>query len=131
MPRSVRRQWVLSGLVVCALLGGPVTAAQASNNTLRATFNSYGLVINNENSAIKGAQADRRPAPASDRALVLLGRSCLAAHDLPLQKTLEGAICGPPTVRNSANVGYLRSTRIQLFASDRSFEIACFCDSMP
>lgn len=53
MPRSVRRWLVLSGLAVCAVLGGPITAAHADNNALRATLNVYGPKILRDENAVK------------------------------------------------------------------------------
>jgi hypothetical protein len=44
---------VLSGLALCALLVGPLTAAHATDNTLRLTLNSYAKRIQNDELAIK------------------------------------------------------------------------------
>ena len=53
MPRAIRRFSVLSGLALCAVLVGPVAVAQASDNTLRLTLNSYGTKIANDSRAVK------------------------------------------------------------------------------
>ena len=45
MPRSVRRFSLLSGVVLCAILGGPLAVAQASDNTIRSTINHYAPII--------------------------------------------------------------------------------------
>lgn len=45
MPRSVRRFSLVSGVALCAILGGPMAAAQASDNTIIATINHYGPII--------------------------------------------------------------------------------------
>jgi hypothetical protein len=52
VPRSVRRL-VLSGVAVCAVLGGPVAAAQASDNTLKSTLNAYAPKIKHDEAAVK------------------------------------------------------------------------------
>jgi hypothetical protein len=59
VPRSVRH-WVLSGVVVCAVLAGPVAAAQASDNDIRATLNASGQKIANDEQAIKNGLAKYR-----------------------------------------------------------------------
>ena len=45
MPRSVRRLSLLAGVALCAILGGPIAGASASDNTIRATLNHYGPII--------------------------------------------------------------------------------------
>jgi hypothetical protein len=45
VPRSVRRFSLLLGLAVCAILGGPIAIAQASDNTIRSTLNHYAPII--------------------------------------------------------------------------------------
>ena len=55
MPRSVCRRWILSGVVVCAALAGPIAVAQASDNDLRATLNTYApKIVKDENAVKKG-----------------------------------------------------------------------------
>ena len=55
MVRAIRRYWVLSGVALCVVLAGPVAVAQASNNTLRATLNSYsGKIVKDENAVKNG-----------------------------------------------------------------------------
>ena len=53
MPRSVRRRLVLTGVAACAILGGPVAVAQASDNTLRATLNAAAPKIQHDENAVK------------------------------------------------------------------------------
>jgi len=53
MPRAIRRCSVLSGIALCAVLGGPIAVAQASDNTLRATLNSYSQRIVKDENAVK------------------------------------------------------------------------------
>ena len=53
MPRALRRCWVLSGVALCAVLAGPVAIAQASDNTMRATINSYAPKIVKDENAVK------------------------------------------------------------------------------
>ena len=53
MPRAIRRCWVLSGVALCAVLVGPVAVAQASDNTVRATLNTYGPKIVSDENAVK------------------------------------------------------------------------------
>ena len=55
MPRGVRRFSVLSGVALCAILGGPIAVAQASDNTLRQTLNSFApKIVKDENAVRKG-----------------------------------------------------------------------------
>jgi hypothetical protein len=55
VPRLVRRSWVLPGLVVCAVLAGPIAVAQASDNDLRVTLNAYApKIVKDENAVKKG-----------------------------------------------------------------------------
>jgi hypothetical protein len=55
VPRAVRRFSVLSGVALCAILGGPIAVAQASDNTIRATLNSFApKVVKDENAVKKG-----------------------------------------------------------------------------
>ena len=53
MPRAIRRFCVLSGVALCAVLFGPVAFAQASDNTLRRTLNSYAPKIVRDENAVK------------------------------------------------------------------------------
>lgn len=53
MPGSLSRRLVLSGLVTCAVLAGPIAAAQASDNDLRTTLNAYAPKIVKDESAVK------------------------------------------------------------------------------
>ena len=53
MTRGIRRFWVLSGVTLCAVLVGPIAAAQASNDTLRATLNNYSAKIVKDENAVK------------------------------------------------------------------------------
>jgi hypothetical protein len=56
VARAIRRYWVLSGAALCAVLGGPIAVAQASDNTLRVTLNSYAQKIPNDAHAVKAAR---------------------------------------------------------------------------
>ena len=53
MPRAIRRCWVLSGVALCAVLGGPIAVAQASDSQIVATLNSYSQKIKNDETAVK------------------------------------------------------------------------------
>ena len=53
MPRAIRRCSVLTGVALCAVLGGGVGVAQASDNTLRATLNAYAPKIVKDENAVK------------------------------------------------------------------------------
>ena len=53
MPRGVRRLSLLSGVALCAILGGPIAVAQASDNSLKATLNSFGPRIKKDEHAVK------------------------------------------------------------------------------
>jgi hypothetical protein len=57
VARAIRRFSVLSGVTLCAVLVGPIAAAQASNNTLRATLNSYSAKIVKDENAVKNGLA--------------------------------------------------------------------------
>ena len=52
MARSVLRRWVLPAVIVGAALAGPVAAAQASNNDIRATLDAYAPKIVNDETAV-------------------------------------------------------------------------------
>ncbi len=55
MPRSVRRFSLLSGVALCAILGGPIAGAQASDNTLRSTLNNFApKIVKDENAVSNG-----------------------------------------------------------------------------
>ena len=53
MPNAIRRCSVLTGVAFCAVLGGGVGVAQASDNTLRATLNQYAPKIVKDEKAVK------------------------------------------------------------------------------
>jgi hypothetical protein len=53
VPRPVLRRLVLSGIAACAVLGGPVAAAQASDNTIKSTLNTYAPKIERDEAAVK------------------------------------------------------------------------------
>lgn len=53
MPRPIRRCSVLTGVALCAVLIGGVGVAQASDNTLRSTLNSYSPKITRDENAVK------------------------------------------------------------------------------
>lgn len=55
MPRGVRRFSLLSGVALCAVLGGPLALAQASDNTIKQTLNSFApKIVKDENAVKKG-----------------------------------------------------------------------------
>ena len=57
MPRGVRRFSLLSGVALCAVLGGAIAVAQASDNTLKQTLNSFGpKIVKDENAVKKGLE---------------------------------------------------------------------------
>ena len=53
MPRGVRRFSMLLGVALCAVLGGAIAVAQASDTTLQQTLNSFGPKIVNDEGAVK------------------------------------------------------------------------------
>ncbi len=53
MPRSVRRFSLLSGVALCAILVGPIAGAQASDNTIRSTLNTYAPKIVKDENAVR------------------------------------------------------------------------------
>ena len=53
MPRGVRRFSLLSGVALCAILGGPIAVAQASDNTIKNTLNSFAPKIVKDENAVK------------------------------------------------------------------------------
>jgi hypothetical protein len=53
VPRSVRRLSLLSGVALCAVLGGPIAGAQASDNSIRATLNSFAPKIVRDETAVR------------------------------------------------------------------------------
>jgi hypothetical protein len=52
VPSSVRRFSLLSGVVLCGILGGPLAVAQASDNSIRVTLNHYASKIVKDESAV-------------------------------------------------------------------------------
>jgi hypothetical protein len=52
VPRGVRRFSLLSGVALCAGLGGAIAVAQASDNTLKQTLNSFAPKIVKDESAV-------------------------------------------------------------------------------
>lgn len=55
MKLSLRRCSLLSPIAVCAVLSGPIAAAQASDTTVRATIDSYNSKILKDESKILSA----------------------------------------------------------------------------
>jgi hypothetical protein len=53
VTRSVRRFSLLSGVVLCGILGGPIAIAQASDNSIRATLNHYAPKIVKDENAVR------------------------------------------------------------------------------
>lgn len=60
MPRGVRRFSLLSGVALCAILGGPIAVAQASDNSLKATLNNFAPKIAKDENAVKSGLAGYR-----------------------------------------------------------------------
>ena len=55
MPRGIRRYSLLSGVALCAILGGPIAIAQASDSSLVQTLNSFGpKIVKDENAVHNG-----------------------------------------------------------------------------
>ena len=55
MPKAIRRCSVLTGVALCAVLGGGVGVAQASDNTMRATLNAAApKIVRDENAVGNG-----------------------------------------------------------------------------
>jgi hypothetical protein len=52
VPSSVRRFSLLSGVVLCGILAGPLAVAQASDNSIRVTLNHYAPKIVKDESAV-------------------------------------------------------------------------------
>ena len=52
MPNAIRRCSVLTGVALCAVLGGGVGVARADDNALRHTLNRYAKTISNDEAAI-------------------------------------------------------------------------------
>ena len=52
LPRGVRRFSLLSGIALCAGLGGAIAVAQASDNTIKQTLNSFAPKIVQDESAV-------------------------------------------------------------------------------
>jgi hypothetical protein len=53
VSRGVHRFTLLSGVALCAILGGPIAVAQASDNSIKAKLNSFGPKIANDEAAVK------------------------------------------------------------------------------
>jgi len=53
VPRAIGRCSVLLGVALCAVLGGPLAVAQASDSSLRATLSSYAPKIVKDENAVK------------------------------------------------------------------------------
>lgn len=53
MTRGVRRFSLLSVVVLCAVLGGAIAVAQASDNTITQTLNSFSPKIVNDENAVR------------------------------------------------------------------------------
>jgi hypothetical protein len=55
VPRGVRRISLLSGVALCAILGGPIALAQASDNTIKQTLNNFApKIVKDESAVTKG-----------------------------------------------------------------------------
>jgi hypothetical protein len=53
VPSAIRRFSVLAGVALCAVLVGPVAVAQANDNTLRSTLNTYAPKISRDENAVR------------------------------------------------------------------------------
>jgi hypothetical protein len=53
VPRAVLRFSLLSGVALCAALGGAIAVAQASDNTIKHTLNSFAPKIVKDENAVK------------------------------------------------------------------------------
>ena len=90
MPRAVRRFALLSGLALSALLGGSVAVAQASDNTLRSTLNSYSAKIVKDENAVK-AGLSGYPSGKVRPLVRALNHEVLDLHTLKSKLTHESA----------------------------------------
>ncbi|HTU86768.1 MAG TPA: hypothetical protein VMF57_14410 [Solirubrobacteraceae bacterium] len=90
MERSVGRRWVLSGVVAFAVLAGPVAAAQASDNDLRQTLNTYApKIVKDENAVKKGLK--EYPKGKSKPLVKALNHEVSDLHSLKKALTHESA----------------------------------------
>jgi hypothetical protein len=53
VPRGVRRISLLSGVALCAILGGPIAVSQASDTSLKQTLNNFAPKIAKDENAVK------------------------------------------------------------------------------
>jgi len=93
VPRGVRRFSLLSGVALCAILGGPIAVAQASDNTIKHTVNHYGPIITREENAL---EKDLPKYPGSRHRLVSdLGREVATLHAMKRKLKAESASSAP------------------------------------
>ena len=90
MPRSVRRFSLLSGVALCAILGGPIAGAQASDNSIRATLNSFAPKIVKDENAVRNGLNDY-PTGKSKPLVKALGHEVGDLHSLKSKLAHESA----------------------------------------
>jgi hypothetical protein len=100
VPGLVRRFSLLSGLALCAILGGPIAIAQASDSTIKSTLNHYAPIIcahqTTSGRCTKGEEAAVTNGldgyPATRKRLVrALGREIATLHTLKRKLISESA----------------------------------------
>jgi hypothetical protein len=99
VPRGVRRLTLLSGVALCAVLGGPIAVAQASDNTIKQTLNHYGPIIKREEAAVKSG-IDGYPG-SSARLVRALGHEVATLHAMKRKLTSESASTAQGTTGRS------------------------------
>lgn len=90
MPRSVRRFSLLSGVALCAILGGPIAGAQASDNSIRATLNNFAPKIVKDETAVRTGLTEY-PQGKSKPLIKALGHEVGDLHTLKSQLAHESA----------------------------------------
>jgi hypothetical protein len=90
VPRAVRRLSVLSGVALSAILGGPLAVAQASDNSLRTTLNSYAPKIVKDENAVK-AGLNGYPQGKVEPLVRALNHEVSDLHKLKSKLALESA----------------------------------------
>jgi hypothetical protein len=90
VPLSVRRFSLLSGVALCALLGGPIAGAQASDNSIRATLNSFAPKIVKDESAVRNG-LNQYPQGKSQPLIKALGHEVGDLHSLKSKLAHESA----------------------------------------
>lgn len=91
MPYSKQRRVVLSALVGCAALGGPVASAQASNATLRTTLTSYNARIDRDEARVLNGVATYEQHHNAKPLIRALRREVTDIHRLDARLARESA----------------------------------------